>query len=285
MQPAELSMNSALRAVARLIPRSLRNHLKSPRQSWAWWRASRRPPVQFSPGFGLAFQCPELAVTAAFHLQQDDPEQAAEFAEFMTLATEFRDPLFFDIGCHFGIFSFAVVDRFGPGAKAIAIDPSNSACAMVRRIAEINGWTQRIDVLLAAAGEKTGELEMVDGGVQCAGYFMLPADQPKRDRIVVPQKTIDSLAAEYGRKPDIVKIDVEGFEREVLIGGRQTLEGGAIPICLEIHNHYMRDRGLDPACVTEELLRLGYRRFTCAGKSIDPSQFQRSGIIRIVARK
>ncbi len=278
-------MNPALRAVARLIPRNLRSHLKAPRQSLAWWRASKLPPVDYSPGFGWSFRCPELAVKAAFHLQTDDPPQAAEFAEFMALASTFRNPLFLDIGCHFGIFSFAVVDRCGPGARAVAIDPSGSACAMARRIAELNGWTPRLEVLQAAAGDAPGQLEMIDGGVMCAGYFTLPADQPKADRVVVPQKTIDGLAADWGRKPDLVKIDVEGFEREVLVGGRETLGSGDIPVCLEIHNHYMRDRGVDPSSVTAELHRLGYRRFTCGGKGVDESEFQRGDIIRIVARK
>ncbi len=271
--------------MARLVPRNLRNHLKAPRQSFAWWRASRRPPVSYSPGYGWTFRCPRLAVDAAFHLQTDDPPQAAEFAEFMALIEGYRDPLFLDIGCHFGMFSFAVVAKCGPKARAVAIDPSASACAMATRIAGINGWKDRIEVLRAAAGDVPGELEMIDGGVMCAGYFTLPADQPKRDRVVVPQLTIDELAGRWKRPPDIVKIDVEGFEREVLVGGTRTLSSGDIPVCLEIHNHYMRDRGLDPASVGEQLLALGYRRFTRGGEAISPAAFQEGDIVRIVARK
>jgi FkbM family methyltransferase len=278
-------MSALLRRIGQLVPRSLRNHLKAPRQSYDWWRASRRPPVAFSPGFGWSFKSPELAVVSAFHLQIDDPPQAAEFVEFIALMQAYRDPLFFDIGCHFGIFSFAVVDRCGPGSRAIAIDPSGTACAMVKEIIRLNQWGDRIQVLQAAMGDKPGELEMVDGGVLCAGYFMLPADQPLRDRVKVRQATIDELAKEAGRPPDVVKIDVEGFEREVLWGGRETLGKHDIPLCLEVHSHYMRERKVEPVSVVEELERLGYRRFTCAGKPIDRKGILTGDIVRIVARK
>ena len=278
-------MNQVLRRIARLVPRSVRNHLKAPQQSLRWWWDSQRPPVTYSPGFNWSFRCPELAVKSAFHLQTDDPPQAGEFAEFMALIKPLRDPLFFDIGCHFGIFSFAVMDHCGPASRAVAIDPSATATGMVKRIAKLNGWSSRIQVLQAAMGDRPGELEMVDGGVMCAGYYTLPSDQPKSDRIVVPQRTIDELTREGGRAPDLVKIDVEGFEPEVLVGGRETLGSGDIPLCLEVHNQYLRDRNVDPALVLTLLAELGYTQFTSAGRPIAAADINLGEIVRIVARK
>ncbi len=278
-------MNHLLRRIGRWVPRSLRNHLKAPQQSLRWWLSSRRPAITCSPGYDWSFRAPELAVKSAFHLQTDDPPQAAEFAEFMALIKGFQDPLFFDIGCHFGIFSFAVVDRCGPGAQAVAIDPSSTACEMVRRISKLNGWTDRVEVLQMAMGDRIGDLEMVDGGVVCAGYFMLPGDQPKRDRVVVPQQTIDGLAHQRGRSPDLVKIDVEGFELEVLMGGRATLVSGDIPLCLEVHNHYLRERNVDPRSILRTLEEFGYRQLTCGGRAISPEDILIGDIVRVVARK
>lgn len=278
-------MNQTLRRLGRLLPRSVRNYAKAPGRSLRWWWRSRLPDVMFSPGFDWAFRCPQTAVEGAFHLQLDDPPQVAEFAEFMALTSSLKDPLFFDIGCHFGLFSFAVVDRCGPGARAVAVDPSGTACAMVRKISMHNGWDTRLTVHQAAAGDCSGELEMVDAGVLSAGYFVLPGDQPPGDRVKVRQLTIDELVRETGRRPDLIKVDVESFEHEVILGGGGTLAGAAIPLCLELHNQFLRNRGVEPEQVLQNLEALGYRHFTCAQRPISPAEIVRPEIIRVVATR
>ncbi len=278
-------MNNLLRQLARLLPRRLRNVLRAPGRALRWWWQDRQSDVQFSPGHGWSLRCPPRAVEGAFHLQLDDPPQVAEFSEFMEAISAFKNPFFIDIGCHYGLFSFALVDRCGPEAQAIAIDPSGSACAMVRRISAANGWVPRIQVQCAAAGDRVGELEMVDAGVMSAGYFVLPTDQPARDRVRVPVHTIDELVAKTGRIPELIKIDVESFEGEVLSGGENTLMSGNPLLFLEMHNRLMRDRGVDPAGVLALLRRFGYAQFACSGHKVGDAEILAPEIIRIVARK
>jgi len=274
-------MNNLAKGVARLLPRSVRNFLRAPGRALRWRWQQGQPAVSFSPVNGWSFRCPPSAVEGAFHLQLDDPPQVAEFAEFMRAINAYRSPLFFDIGCHFGLFSFAVVDRCGNASRAVAIDPSGLACAMVRRIAETNGWGSKIQVLCAAAGSQRGEIEMIDAGATSAGYFVLPTDQPARDRVRVPVRTIDDLAAEVG-PPDLIKIDVEGFEGEVLAGAEKTLDQGRCLLFLEMHNRLMRDRNADPAAVLGQLAKFGYVHFSCAGNPVDERQILAEEIIRIV---
>jgi hypothetical protein len=45
--------------------------------------------------------------------------------------------------------------------------------------------------------------------------------------------TLDALVAQRGLEPDLVKIDVEGFEPDVLAGGRGTLTERRPAIVLE----------------------------------------------------
>lgn len=249
-----------------------------------WWWQHQQPDIVFSPTDGWSLRCPKSAVEGAFHLQLDAPPQVAEFHEFLALIASFRDPLFFDLGCHFGLFSFAVLDRCGPNAGALAVDPSGTACAMVQRIASANGWNSRLRVLCAAAGRERGEIEMVDTGAMSSGYFVLPTDQPARDRVRVPVRTIDDLAEEAGT-PQLIKIDVEGFEGEVLAGGERTLANGSCLLFVEFHNLLMRNRGVDPEGPLKTLARLGYADFSCAGKPVGKEQILATDIIRIVARR
>lgn len=279
-------MNSLTRSVGRLLPRRLRNYVKSPLRTLQWWWLSCQPDQMYRPeGAGCSFRCPPLAIKHAFRHQFGDPEQAAEFAEFLELLRPITAPLFFDLGSHFGLFSHVVMARGGSNARAVAVDPSGAACSMVRRIAIANGWTNRLEVVQGAMGGTDGEVEMVDGGVMLAGYFMAAADQPPGDRIRVPRLTIDELVRRVGRLPDLIKIDIESFEIEVFDGAAKTLGGSQIPVCLEIHNRYIRERGADPAVVLQRLTALGYTRWTIGGRSAAAAEILRPELIRIVARR
>lgn len=274
-----------LRSTARaLLPRGVRNVLRSPKRALRFWLDQRRDIVH-EPRPGWKLLCPQTAVDGAFNLQHDDPPQVEEFDDFLRLIRPLRDPLLLDIGCHFGLFSFAVAHYCGPGTRAIAVDPSSLACRMVERIRDRNGWQQQIDVVQAAAGAANGQLEMIDCGPAASGYFNLPGDQPAADRTVVPMLTIDALHQRAGRPPTVVKIDVESFEGEVVLGGRETLQQHNVVVCIELHHQMMRQRQADPALPVKTLREFGYRRFEQGGKEVQPETLQNQDITRIIARK
>jgi len=60
------------------------------------------------------------------------------------------------------------------------------------------------------------------------------AQNGESDARMVPAITIDSLTAEKGT-PQLLYIDVEGFECEVLKGSRQTLESARPDCFVEVH--------------------------------------------------
>lgn len=278
-------MADGIKALARrVLPRRLRTFLRAPgTTAGLWWKTRREVRHEVRPGWVLT--CPRAAVDGAFHLQHDDPEQAAEFDEFLGVIRPLRDPLFLDLGCHFGLFSFAVARHCGPGSRCVAVDPSGLACDMVRRIRDRNGWGEQIEVLQAAAGDRLGEMELVDAGAPAAGYFVPPRDQPAADRTRVPMITVDELTRRAGRMPSVVKIDVESYEHEVLHGATRTLEAPGVVWCLELHNEFMRMRGVDPSDVLGTLAAHGYRDLRCDGRTIGPSEILARDLIRIVARR
>ena len=277
--------SDVIRSTARaLLPRGVRNFLRAPRRALRLWLDQRREMVH-EPRTGWSLRCPQVAVDMAFYLQRDDPPQVEEFDDFLGLIRPLRDPLLLDIGCHFGLFSFAVAHYCGAGTRAVAVDPSGLACRMVERIRDRNGWQKQIEVVQAAAGAEVGSLEMIDCGPASSGYFNLPGDQPVQDRIVVPMVTIDQLRQKAGRVPTVVKIDVESFEGEVLAGGRETLQNHDVVVCLEVHHQMIRGRGGDPALPVKRLREFGYRKFERGGKSITPEELVPEEISRFIARK
>jgi len=280
------SMSSdLLRSTARvLLPRSVRNVLRSPKRALRLWLDQHRQ-IAHEPRPGWTLRCPQVAVDMAFNLQRDDPPQVEEFDDFLRLIRPLRDPLLFDIGCHFGLFSFAVAHYCGAGTRAVAVDPSGVACRMVEKIRDLNNWQQQIEVVQAAAGSEVGQLEMVDCGPAASGYFNLPGDQPAVDRTVVPMLTIDELRRRAKRVPTVVKIDVESFEAEVLAGGRETLAQNDVVVCIEVHHQIMRGRKADPLQPIRQLREYGYRRFERGGREVTPETLLEEEISRFIARK
>lgn len=268
-----------------VVPRPMRNWLRSPRQALRWLSNDLRGPVAFKIRPDWTFRCPRNAAERAFHLQLQDPPQVREFDDFVAFARTAGRIVLLDIGSHFGIFCFAAIHYGANGSKALAVDPSSEAHFMVERIAQINGWQDRVTFVQAAAGAVDGEIEMVETGCTGAGYVVLPGDHPQADRRKMPMLTVDTLAERMGEPPTLVKIDVESFELDVLKGGQRTFGERGTPLFLEIHNRMMRDRGVDPRGLIEQLTEMGYRSFQIGGKELTPDQLMDEDIVRILARR
>jgi hypothetical protein len=126
---------------------------------------------------------------------------------------------------------------------------------------------------------------MVDSGIQSASYFVQPSqDHAGKELIRTQSIALDSLAEQV--YPTHVKIDVEGFEEEVLQGGRKTLSRIDGPLLfIELHNQIVCERGGNPRRVLALLGELGYDTFATDGGRLDHSQILAQPLIRIMAKK
>jgi len=129
----------------------------------------------------------------------------------------------FDVGSHVG-------DRAGSflrlGAKVIAVEPQPALGSVLKLF---YGRNPKFELVRAAIGGREGEIELKLNTrnptvATASDDFIKSADaapgwegQQWDDRIKVPMTTLDALIRRYG-KPAFVKIDVEGFEDEVLSG-------------------------------------------------------------------
>lgn len=169
--------------------------------------------------------------------------------------------LAFDVGSHVGDRTASFLRL---GAKVIAVEPQP---ALARVLKLFYGRNPKFELVRAVIGSKAGEIELKLNTrnptvATASDDFIKSADAAPGwegqhwDRAIkVPMTTLDALITRYG-KPSFVKIDVEGFEDEVLAGLSQPLPALSFEFTTI-------QRGIAHAAI-ERLSRLGAYRFNAA---------------------
>jgi FkbM family methyltransferase len=124
--------------------------------------------------------------------------------------------LFLDVGANVGTYSVLCAAL---GAHVIAFEPARDTAVLLRENSALNGMS--IEVIEAAVGSEQGEVGFTSG--QDAVNQIDPAGTAKA-RVV----TLDSVIGD--RRVAGIKIDVEGFELEVLKGLASALKGRRVDL-------------------------------------------------------
>jgi FkbM family methyltransferase len=169
--------------------------------------------------------------------------------------------LVFDIGAHVGdrVASFRRL-----GARVVAVEPQP---ALVKTLRLLYGRNPKVSIEAAAVGRQPGFIALIVNldnptvSTVSTDFIAAAAGAPGwkgqawPKRLRVPITTIDALIARHGM-PAFIKIDVEGFEAEVLAGLGQPVQALSFEFTL-----IQRDIAL--TCV-ERCSALGYTRFNAA---------------------
>jgi FkbM family methyltransferase len=129
--------------------------------------------------------------------------------------------LVFEIGAHQGVLAMIL----GTTARRVVAVEANAHCVDVaRRNISLNG-IENVEVVHAACASKSGTLTFVSDHVR--------RGEGGEGKCTVPALTIDELSRRFGT-PDVLYIDVEGYEVEVLRGACETLNSNP-DIFIEVH--------------------------------------------------
>lgn len=117
-----------------------------------------------------------------------------------------------DIGAHVGIFSRDFARRF---ERVVAFEPMPSTRECLLRNVPGN-----VDVKPFACGSQPGKVRMERNQRNSGGSRIVAADAVLDKAIEAEVVTLDSFGLEG---VDLIKLDVEGFEPQAILGGEQTL--------------------------------------------------------------
>src|SRR6266487_1288973 len=180
-----------------------------------------------------------------------------------------------DVGANQGVFTLYCADRVGPPGKVIAFEPDPEMFSALEANVKANGktWVELHNLAVSAQEGKVGfRISRLNRGDNRLVLTAQPAVETAPVRVVA----LDQLLG--GRKVDVVKMDVQGWEGAVLRGMTGLL---AAPnpcwILLEIWPDALRKAGSSYAEVIETLQRHGYSLCQADARrtALDPKKLSR----------
>ncbi len=158
-------------------------------------------------------------------------------AEALQQAKGADDQVFVDVGANTGLHSLYMSQRV---AQVHAFDPYPPVVAKMRHNVDRNGL-ENVMIHAVGLGDRAARLPFIEPpeSNQGVGSFMGEVKHGGEEaRLELEIVVGDDYFAERGiDRVDIMKVDVEGFEKPVLLGLRKTLERCRPVVVLEIRVH------------------------------------------------
>lgn len=133
-----------------------------------------------------------------------------------------------DIGANIGYYALLLRSLVGSSGSVVCIEPSPENLPELHRQIEANGF-ENIEVRECAVGRKQSTLG-VRTGIN-AGMV--------EDGDGIASVNVFALSELLRSAPDFIKIDVDGFEMNVLVGSHSVLVKSQPTLLLEVHPHLL----------------------------------------------
>ncbi len=133
-----------------------------------------------------------------------------------------------ECGAHHGGQTVLLSRWVGAEGKVIAIEPIPENIAILKKNIELNGLTN-VTVIEKAVGSNCGKLSM-----HPRSNASVSSKEDSRSTINVESVTLDSVAEEFNIAPTFIKIDVEGYEYQILDGAKSIIKTTPA-IFVEVH--------------------------------------------------
>lgn len=159
---------------------------------------------------------------------------------------------FLDVGANVGVYSILAAGR---GARVLAMEPVPDTYEQLLDNVHLNRFAARIDARNIGVGSEPGELHFsTQGG---ATNHVLAPGESNAQAVAVAVDSLDCIAADWA--PVLIKIDVEGFEANVIQGAQRILAQSCLQAVLVELNGLGARYGFSDYDIHTRLLECGFR--------------------------
>ncbi len=161
-----------------------------------------------------------------------------------------------EAGANVGYYACMQAKLVGPTGHVYAVEPSPANVSMLQRNILENGFTN-MTVLQSAFGAEDGEQPFYVDRRSNLSSFVRRDDLGEYECIPMKIQSIDTYVAD--KKVDMIRMDVEGYEREILLGAKETLTTRPpLYFFIEVHSELLAKRNSSTKEVCSYLQQYGY---------------------------
>lgn len=172
-----------------------------------------------------------------------------------------HDGLLFDVGANIGGIALPLARR-RPDARIRCFEPSRLAFDCLVRNIDLNGLVGRVSaepLALADSSRNDVPFYAPEEGFGRASFSALFTQTPELVAVASLDELLDGEGRGGSDSPDLLKVDVEGYEWHVFRGASRLLAARAPAVVFEFCDWAERLAGREPGDAQRLLMELGYR--------------------------
>ncbi len=166
-----------------------------------------------------------------------------------------------DVGANFGWYSMLLAKAVGPAGQVFSFEPNAAIYPTFLRNIELNGYGERIVARPYGIGAVSGTATLVAGTKELAiGYVKAgAADAGGNAGATIEIKALDDLLQDKIGQIAYIKIDVEGFEPQVMRGAEKIFTSADLPVVqMEYNVEALERQNVDLEAFAAQLQNLDY---------------------------
>ena len=152
--------------------------------------------------------------------------------------------LFVDVGANFGWYSMIFSLCAGSTGQVVAIEPEPGNLRLLTKNKAVN-HADNVKIIASGVGEKAGNAELFLNAKSNPGMHSLRQNITSTDKVSIKISTLDDLLRDVPGDIDLLKMDIEGFEVDALLGATETL-ARTRRVLVEFSPGFIRACGRDP---------------------------------------
>ena len=166
-----------------------------------------------------------------------------------------------EVGANIGYYALIASRLVQPGGKVLALEPSPTNTRLLKQNVELNSMEKVVSVYQLAAGSCAETRPFYVSEKSNTSGFLRRHDIGIESCVLVKVQPVDDFLEAKGLRIDYFRMDVEGFETEVIAGMTKTLTGDSPPSggFIEVHSRILNENGSSARSFLEGMYRFGYQ--------------------------
>lgn len=167
-----------------------------------------------------------------------------------------EEDVFFDVGANVG--SYTILASKVIGATTCSFEPSPKTFQHLENNIFLNRIQNKVFLFNQGIGAEKGSMQF-SINQDTINHIVLNG---KEESITIEINTLDHIVAEHNQIPKLIKIDVEGFETEVIRGASSLLKNIKLQAVIMELNGSGGRYGFDEAAIHQKMIDLGFNAYS-----------------------